>query len=58
VRELKFIKKKIGDREGQCESGRIKKFLVALASINHFALDWRRKKEEKKMSSTFHFEKN
>jgi hypothetical protein len=48
----------MGEEERQCVGGRIKKFLFTLASMNHFALDWGREREEKKMSSTFHFEKN
>jgi hypothetical protein len=48
----------MGEGGRQCMKGRIKNFLVALASINHYHMEWRREREEKKMSPAFYFEES
>jgi hypothetical protein len=47
-------RKKTGKGEGQCMRGRIKNFLVALASVNHFAT-WNGGKSGRKKKCTLQF---
>jgi hypothetical protein len=47
-------RKKTGKGEGQCVRGRIKNFLVALASVNHSAT-WNGGKSGRKKKCPLHF---